>query len=148
MLEYLYDLGHRDFAFCGHIRSNFRLDAYNDFLAAKGLNCRAYFDVNEWSQCSASAVKEVIERKGVDFTAVFCERDSYAIELMGLFDFFGIKVPERVSVVGYDDIHKAKLCKPALTTVRQSYRDMAQLTVDRIMSLINTNGEAEISDKT
>lgn len=148
MLEYLYDLGHRDFAFCGDIYRNARFEAYNDFIAEKCLRSVAYFDINEWSQCSVSAVQRVLKKNGIGFTAVFCERDSYAIELMGLLDYFGIKVPERVSVVGYDDINKAKLCKPALTTVRQSYTDMAQLTVDRLMSLIQTNGEAEISDKT
>jgi DNA-binding LacI/PurR family transcriptional regulator len=49
----------------------------------------------------------------------------------------GIKVPEQVSLVGYDDMPAAALVKPALTTVRQDTREAANLLLEKLFQTLD-----------
>ncbi len=61
---------------------------------------------------------------------MLCRNDLSAIGVMrGLIDA-GRRIPEDISVVGYDDIELAAYVDPALTTVRQSTEEMARLAVE------------------
>ena len=53
------------------------------------------------------------------YPAVFCASDYYAVKLIGSFQDHGIRVPDDVSVAGFDDNYIAELCRPRLTTVHQ-----------------------------
>jgi len=74
--------------------------------------------------------------KSKDFTAVFCFNDISAIGAFRALKDAGLRVPEDVSVVGFDDIQSAAYCTPSLTTVRQPLFEMgqrgAQILLDRI----------------
>ena len=74
--------------------------------------------------------------KSKDFTAVFCFNDISAIGAIRALKDAGRRVPEDVSVVGFDDIQSAAYCTPSLTTVRQPLFEMgqrgAQILLDRI----------------
>jgi LacI family transcriptional regulator len=71
-----------------------------------------------------------------DFTAVFCFNDIAAIGAIRALAEAGLKVPQDVSVVGFDDIQSAAFCTPSLTTVRQPLNEMgkagARILLDRI----------------
>jgi LacI family transcriptional regulator len=71
-----------------------------------------------------------------DFTAVFCFNDIAAIGAMRALKDAGLRVPEDVSVVGFDDILSAAYSTPSLTTVRQPLTEMgkrgAQILLERI----------------
>jgi LacI family transcriptional regulator len=71
-----------------------------------------------------------------DFTAVFCFNDISAIGALRALKEAGLRVPEDVSVVGFDDILSAAYCTPSLTTVRQPLFEMgkrgAQILLERI----------------
>ena len=148
MLEYLYDCGHRDFACCCSAQKNPRVRAYDDFLRNKGLVSRAKFFFREGFYNNIYEVKSVLEQGGINFTAVFCECDSYAIELISFLRFFKIEVPQKVSVAGYDDIPAAQDCCPPLTTLHQSYREMAQNAMDKLLSLIGGTDPSKFPDQT
>lgn len=62
-------------------------------------------------------------------TAVFAGNDLQALGLINAATSRGIKVPQQLSVVGYDDIALAQLSSPALTTVRQPLQQMAGMAV-------------------
>lgn len=68
---------------------------------------------------AAQALLAVREARGArPFTAVFCANDAMALGAMGVFHRAGLRVPDDVSVLGYDDdAHAPHLC-PALSTVR------------------------------
>lgn len=71
-----------------------------------------------------------------DVTAVFVSNDQMAIGLMRAFSTRGVRVPEDVSVVGFDDIPEAAYLSTALTTVRQDLGAAAEHGVHRLVDLI------------
>jgi LacI family transcriptional regulator len=82
-------------------------------------------------------VRELLARSR-EFTALFAFNDVSAIGAMRALREAGLRIPEDVSVVGFDDIQSAAFLTPALTTVRQPLREMgevaAEIVVRRIVS--------------
>ncbi len=68
-------------------------------------------------------------------TAVFAVSDAYAIDLMGFLSEQGIRVPEDISVAGFDDTPVCEMLRPALTTVRQDGALRAKLAVEKLREL-------------
>ena len=75
--------------------------------------------------------------KGVEFDAIFGASDLIAIGAMRALQEHGIKIPEQVAVVGFDDIAVASFTIPALTTARQDTKLAGELLVDNLIALIN-----------
>jgi LacI family transcriptional regulator len=90
--------------------------------------------------------KELLNRR-VPFTALFAYNDISAIGAMRAFQEAGLRVPEDVSVVGFDDIPISTLCIPSLTTVRQPLKRMGQIAAQTLLSRLDDNAEyrAEIA---
>jgi DNA-binding LacI/PurR family transcriptional regulator len=74
--------------------------------------------------------------RNIPFTALFAYNDISALGAMRAFQEAGLKTPEDVSVIGFDDISIASFSIPPLTTVRQPLLKMgsmaAQILIDRI----------------
>jgi LacI family transcriptional regulator len=91
-------------------------------------------------------------------TAVFASNDLMAIGAMRAVTQKGLRVPEDVSIVGFDDIELASYISPALTTVRQPKMEMGKTAVDllikqtqegnRTASLTILNNELIVRDST
>jgi DNA-binding LacI/PurR family transcriptional regulator len=62
-------------------------------------------------------------------TALFAINDMYALGAYAGARDLGLRVPEDVSIVGFDDIFLAEVAQPPLTTMHQPLRDMLQMTV-------------------
>jgi len=79
--------------------------------------------------------KELLARK-VPFTALFAYNDTSAVGAIRAIKETGLRVPEDISVVGFDDIREAAFHLPSLTTVRQPMRKIgamaAEVLIDRI----------------
>lgn len=67
------------------------------------------------------------------FSAVFCANDASAIGVMRALQEAGKRVPEGVSIVGYDDVPAASLLTPSLTTLHVSCEEMGGLAVQRMI---------------
>ena len=67
-------------------------------------------------------------------TAVICPSDTIAIGLMQELQNQGKKIPEDISITGYDDLDIAKYVKPSLTTVKQN----TELLAEKVFSLISS----------
>lgn len=63
------------------------------------------------------------------FTAIFAVSDYYAVDLMGFLHGFGVKIPEDISVIGFDNSPICQQVVPSLTSVGQDYRLRAQMAV-------------------
>jgi LacI family transcriptional regulator len=70
------------------------------------------------------------------FTALFAFNDISAMGAIRALREFGIRVPEDVSVVGFDDIQSASYQNPALTTVRQPLREMGRIAAETVLRCI------------
>lgn len=74
--------------------------------------------------------------KLMEKTAVFCNSDFYALRLIKYLNEHGKKVPDDISVAGYDDIFFSKISSPELTTIRQDVQMKAEMAVDSMMRMI------------
>lgn len=75
-----------------------------------------------------------------DLTAVFCANDNTAVALIKAVFEKGLRVPEDISVIGFDDVSDQELLinnMPRLTTIRQPYQEMAKYAVEALIQLIN-----------
>ncbi len=72
--------------------------------------------------------------------AVVAANDQMAIGVLRSLTAAGIRVPEQVAVVGFDDIFPGDLCKPPLTTVHQPMRMLGERACDRLLERIATPG--------
>jgi LacI family transcriptional regulator len=75
---------------------------------------------------------------GGGFTALFAFNDISAIGAIRAFRDADLRVPEDISVVGFDDIQAAAYMTPRLTTVRQPLRQMGELAAQQLLQHIST----------
>ncbi len=76
-------------------------------------------------------------------TAIFASNDVMALGAMDAVRSHGLRVPEDVSVLGFDDIPQAALVRPTLTTVRQPLEQMGRVATQMLLDMLK-NPEKEI----
>ncbi len=140
-MQHLYDLGHRKIA---HVTGRLdqqdalmRLQSYKEFLATHGLPQRdewiyeGRFDI-EGGKVALKSFMNLAERP----TAITCANDEMAIgALFGALDL-GIKVPEDLSVVGFDAVDAGAHAYPPLTTVKQPIGELSGAAFRALNDLI------------
>ncbi|ACQ78280.1 transcriptional regulator, LacI family [Beutenbergia cavernae DSM 12333] len=111
--------------------AHLRLEGYRDALAAAGLDedVRLEVHVPAWSPQAAEAAVERVVADDVRFDAVFAFTDSMAIGALRALTRAGLRVPDDVSLVGFDDVPLAASLVPSLTTVAGDYDDLAATSV-------------------
>jgi DNA-binding LacI/PurR family transcriptional regulator len=125
-VHHLVGLGHRRIAHIvgsGRRASRERADSYERTMTELGLNPTVF--------------RSAVEVVGADVTAVFCANDRVAADAMGAVVDAGRRVPEHISIVGYDDTQLATWLRPALTTVEQPREQMGALAFDALVTLQN-----------
>lgn len=90
-----------------------------------------------------SATKKLLAGGGM-FTAVFAFNDVSAIGAIRALNDAGLRVPDDVSVLGFDDIYGAAFHNPALTTIRQPLFEMGSLAAATILSRLHGSTGARI----
>ncbi|MEX2550264.1 MAG: LacI family DNA-binding transcriptional regulator, partial [Nitriliruptoraceae bacterium] len=78
-------------------------------------------------------------------TAVFAANDSMALGVLRAFHEAGARIPEDVSVVGFDDVPEAAYFSPPLTTVRQNFEEVGQRSLQLLLAQVE--GETLDSDQ-
>ncbi|HXY01709.1 MAG TPA: LacI family DNA-binding transcriptional regulator [Candidatus Limnocylindrales bacterium] len=81
--------------------------------------------------------------RDVPFTALFAYNDISAVGAMRAFQEAGLRVPEDISVVGFDDVSVASFSIPALTTVRQPLLEMGRIAAQTVIDRIEERGAFE-----
>jgi LacI family transcriptional regulator len=71
-------------------------------------------------------------------TAILCSSDIYALEILNLFRGRGIRVPEDVGLMGFDNIKALKYVVPSLTTIGYPIQEMGYKVVDCLLAQINS----------
>ena len=146
-LGHLHRLGHRRIAFMKG--QTFTLDAEERWDAIMKIASAHGFELDEglliplvigtWSpELGYGPVKELIAARR-DFTAIFCFNDIAAIGAVRALHEAGLRTPEDVSVIGFDDIVGAAYHIPSLTTVRQPLTQMGD-TAARVLLRKIQNG--------
>lgn len=134
--EALYQLGHRRIAMLGYFggeadATGRRLYGVRDYLLSHGLP----FDEDLFVDCSFTlqrgweAANELIDRRK-PFSAVIAMSDTVAMGAMKALHDRGIRVPEDVSVVGFDGVEQGRFCTPSLATMCQPAQEIARITLE------------------
>jgi LacI family transcriptional regulator len=139
--RHLVDLGHQAIAHLAgpesHVDAIDRLKGYRKALKEAGLpfDPRLVVEAGFEAAGGVLAVTQLVEARQ-RFTAIFAANDesAYGAQL-GLYRR-GIRVPEDVSLVGYDDLPGSAYLTPPLTTVRQPLLDMGTLAARALLDLI------------
>jgi DNA-binding LacI/PurR family transcriptional regulator len=135
--EYLIHLGHTKIAFVtGDLLTQAaadRLAGYKKAMEKGNLACGEDLVLRaDYSRKSARAAAERILKGTPAATAVFASSDDMAVEMVSTFNEGGWKVPEDISVVGFDDDPVCLYGSVALSTVRQPIREMAERAVKEL----------------
>jgi LacI family transcriptional regulator len=146
VVEHLLALGHGRFAFIsGPLRLKSvleRRDAFLDCLEAPhgGRRCKLLVEEgNHKVDGGFEAMQRVLERAPAT-TAVIASNDLTAIGAMRAIRQRGLRVPEDISVVGFDDIQMAQFTEPPLTTVKLIRTEVARLACEALLHSIETRG--------
>ncbi len=113
-----------------------RKRGYKDALKEKGLQDRIIHMPDTTIDTGKTFFKKAIKNIHPDITAVVAINDATAIGVIDEARRLGIKVPEDIAVVGFDDVAWATLSYPPLTTVHPFLEEMGELTVSRLLDLL------------
>ncbi len=141
-VEYLINLGHKKIA---HISGDLvtqaasdRLEGYKDALKKHALQIQEEIIFKtDYSRGQARQAAERLLKMPQPPTAVFVASDSMALEVMTLARELGKKIPQDLSIVGFDDNPSGLYGPVALTTVRQPLIKMAQESVKELNLLMS-----------
>ena len=149
-LQHLSKLGHRRIAFIKG--QEFSSDTEVRWEAVRGAAVEFGIEVKEWltgqlegdssSPLLGYQVAQKLIASGEHFTALFTFNDIAAIGAIKALREAGLRVPEDVSVVGFDDIQSAAFQNPALTTVRQPLREMGTIAAETLLQRITAPAKA------
>jgi len=138
--QYLLKMGHRKIYFLRTVdaySSNERIRAFKEILTREKL----YYDDNYFSNPVASAkegYKETIKFLGKNngFTAIMAGNDSIAIGAMRAIFKLNLRVPDDISLIGYDNLEISDVLKVPLTTVAQQELLFGKLSAQRLIAMI------------
>ena len=141
-VEHLIGLGHRSIAFVGGPAGNAdaaeRLAGYREALEQGGLpivpRLEMAGDFGEESGLQAGAKMAALTPHP---TAIFAANDAMAIGCLAAMRERGLRVPEDVSLVGFDDVPIARYLTPALTTVQVPIAELGKQAMARLLAAVD-----------
>lgn len=140
--RYLIDLGHRAIAYIGNRRggrsNQDRYRGYRQALREVGLSPRPEWVVKGDGRVGAgeAAMRRLLEVSPRP-TAVFCYNDLTAIGALRAAVQAGIRVPEDLSIIGFDGLEEGSYVFPALTTVAQPRQQLGRLAAEMLLEILN-----------
>jgi len=140
--DHLYSLGHRRIGFAGKLDDVLafaeRFTGFRMKMAEAGLaiNPAWVHEGPNHIEMTGNAVQQILSQEPRP-TAFMCSNDCAALGVLRAANNLGIKVPESLSVVGFDDEESASLVTPPLTTVRVPVEQMGRQAVRQLMLQMN-----------
>jgi LacI family transcriptional regulator len=140
LTDHLLDLGHERIGFIcgveGHLSSRERLKGFKAALAARGVPFDpALVMPGDFIFESGFTAAERFLATASPPTAVFAGNDLSAFGVMAYAQDQGVRVPEALSVVGFDDMAMTAMWRPPLTTMRQPVAEMADFATETLIAL-------------
>ncbi len=148
MTDYLVSRGHRKIAFLTLGRSRFgykaseidilRQEGYMAAMKKHGIKARPeWMTPLKFDEADRIAqFEEFVHNDFLGCTALFFASDQLAMEAIMTMTELGVKVPDDISVAGFDDIKLAHQMRPRLTTIHQDFSEKGKCAVQKLMKLI------------
>ncbi|MFB6469017.1 LacI family DNA-binding transcriptional regulator [Cytobacillus sp. Hz8] len=149
--KHLYELGHKNI---GYVASDVRM--YNFDMRKKGflqaiseqglkISENNFYTISPTEVTSQESFKEKILKNLEHLpTAFFCECDYMAISVIKSLQELGLKVPEQVSVIGFDNILESQVITPELDTINVKKDKIALFAVEKLVKQIENNESEKI----
>ena len=128
--EYLIANGHKEI---GYLRGDFRIKPF-----------RSRFAGYQTALQKAENMKRFLSEKVKLPTAFFADNDMIALGAMKAMAEFGIRIPEDISIVGFDDLTFSSISYPPLTTLRVPKQEMGRAVVRRLRDILKDNDGIKI----
>lgn len=140
--RHLLSLGHRQIAHITGPANMYecqeRQRGYTEALQAVGLVPTETWVANgDWSDASGYQAAQSLFDRHFNFTALFVQNDRMALGAMRALYDAGLRIPQDVAVIGFDDIPAAPYFTPPLTTVFQPTYDVGRLGIKLLIDQIN-----------
>jgi len=153
LTRHLLDLGHRRIAFGGNQRGGLlhqqRREGVVAELQSAGLELRQEYDLiaTDGQMSSGAWLARQLLNMAERPTAMICFNDMQAIGLMQILQQANLRIPEDISVTGFDDIPLAEFLYPALTTYCQPIWELGQMAAKVALNQLGENvNEPRVSD--
>ena len=143
-VRHLLELGHKRIAYIGGTQNsgqnNQRLQGYMAALAEQGIEpAPQWLETGNFShQSGLEAAKRLLNLRERP-SAIFAASDRVAFGVMEAARAAGLRLPEDLSIVGYDDIEAAALADPPLTTIRPPLQRLAEAAVQELIARIENS---------
>ncbi|MCU1527997.1 MAG: LacI family DNA-binding transcriptional regulator [Frondihabitans sp.] len=129
--EHLMALGHTSFAVLAgkrdHLYSQARVDGFRSALTQHGLPARSLRILHaDWQRSRAAHLTTELLSGTEPPTAIFACSDTMALGVYESARALGLRIPEDLSVVGFDDLPESRWVSPALTTIHQPIAAMGE----------------------
>lgn len=140
-VDYLIKLGHRNIAFLVYDYDNSTItNRMKGYLKAHKVNQipvnKNYIVKSKFSPNVGYYMTIELLEKFPEVTAIFAYNDVIAIGAYMAINQKGLKIPDDISIIGYDDIEMASIISPRLTTVAQPFYDMGKTAAELIIKRI------------
>ncbi|MFH1511775.1 MAG: LacI family DNA-binding transcriptional regulator [Bacillota bacterium] len=152
MADYLIKLGHRRIAYIGDQPFLYGVDAHRlqghrKALEERGLKWgeQSYLQISKDFKLRKADFERMLSRAGTMDTAWVFTSDYYAAEAVNFLADHEIKVPQQLTVTGFDDNMLAQMLRPRLTTVHQNVTRKAENAVRMLLELLEGNAEQPLS---
>ncbi|EHH1047581.1 TPA: substrate-binding domain-containing protein [Vibrio parahaemolyticus] len=149
-VKYLIDCGHTEIGcITGPLikhQAQMRYEGYKRAMNEAGLEFNANWIIESDFECEGGyqAFKKMAER-GTLPSSIFVSNDMMAMGVINAANELSIKVPDDLSIIGYDDIHIAKFMSPSLTTIHQPKYRLGQAAVETLVRrLDDKSNEAQV----
>ena len=146
-VDHLVKLGHQKIALLAgplsSISARLRFEGWKFELASHQLLPMAVMH-GDWSSLSGYQHVTQLLNEGIIPTAILIANDQMALGALRALSEFGLPVPGAVSVVGYDDTEDSACFTPPLTTIKQDFKNLGKVSVERLLTLIE--GEETVSE--
>ena len=145
-VNYLIDNGHRKIGFVTDNRvgvDRARFWGYRKALAEAGIEYsdRDFFLLEPAEEAHGRNIEKLC-RRARDYTALFCCSDIYAAIMMSALKERGLRVPEDISIIGFDDNLFSRVCTPRLTTVHQDADEKGRVAAQTLVGMITGKAPA------
>ncbi len=141
-VHYLHQLGHRQIACIAGPEqmplSHYRLQGYVQALRRNGITVESsYITRGDFTYEAGAQALTMLMAQPKPPTAVFCHSDVMAIGVLSQAKKMGLRVPQDLSIVGFDDLKLAQYCDPPLTTVAQPRFQIGQQAMLLLLEQLN-----------
>ena len=139
--RHLIKLGHRQIGFLGAPliwrAAKLRYEGWRKELMAHHLAPGPRFEA-DWSAAGGfSVTRDFIIKRREEISALVVANDQMAIGAIRAFEEQRIRVPDDISIVGFDDIPEAGFIRPPLTTIKQDFAELGKLSVLCLVDQLN-----------